>query len=361
MALYDSLGALIATNNPDLETTGFLSTNLTAGTYYLQIKPTGVGNPLIDPPTGYVLYGSLGQYDVRIVPPGGIKALPCFTGVEDGGLGIWMQSGSDDMDWTRREDVTPSSSTGPSGASGGNFYLYTEASSHNNETAILETPRFNLSTSVVPSLIFDYHMYGAAMGSLSVDVYDGIWHEDIWIRSGQQNTSEADPWETALIDLSAFAGKKDVVVRLRGITGSSYTSDMAIDNIRLSLDIDADELPDSWEFQYFGNITSAVATIDIDNDGFDNLSEYISGHDPTNASSFFAITNFSATATNGPSFIISWDSVAGRVYGVDWSDQLNNTFTNISGDLPYPSGSYTDAVERAGSQQFYRIEVRTGP
>ena len=51
----------------------------------------------------------------------------------------------------------------------------------------------------------------------------------------------------------------------------------------------------------------------------------------------------------------------GRVYGVNWSDQLNNTFTNISGDLPYPAGSYTDTVERAGPQQFYRIEVRAGP
>jgi hypothetical protein len=272
-----------------------------------------------------------------------------------------MQSGADDLDWTLWEGETPSSSTGPSGASLGNFYLYTEASGHNNETAILETPRFNLSSSAVPMLMFDFHMYGNAMGSLSVDVYDGVWHEDLWIRSGQQHTSAADPWETALIDLAAFAGKKDVVVRLRGVAGNSYSSDMAIDNIRLSLDIDADALPDSWEFKYFGNVTNAEASVDVDDDGFDNLSEYISGHDPTNALSFFSITNFRPAASTGPPVILSWESVSGRVYKVNWSDQLTTTFTNISGDLPYPVGSYTDTVERAGSQQFYRIEVRTGP
>ena len=267
MALYDSLGTLIATNNPELETTASLFTNLSAGTYYLQIKPTGVGNPLIDPPTGYVLYGSLGQYDIRIIPPGGIPALPSFSGMENGGLGVWRQSESDDMDWTLREGETPSSSTGPSGASGGSFYLYTEASSHYNQTASLETPRFNLSASGGLSLMFDFHMYGSGMGSLSVDVYDGVWHNDIWTRSGQQHTGKTDPWEPALVELSAFAGKKDIIVRLRGVTGSSFTSDIAIDNIRFSLDLDFDGLPDSWEFQYFGNKTSAVATIDGDNDG----------------------------------------------------------------------------------------------
>ncbi len=126
-------------------------------------------------------------------------------------------------------------------------------------------------------------------------------------------------------------------------------------------DLDGDGLPNVWELAYFGNPTNAVATADDDGDDFDNLSEYISGHDPTNGGSFFSITNFYAAATNGPSFIVSWESVSGRVYGVDWSDQLTNAFINISGDLPYPSGSYTDTVDRAGPQHFYRIDVRLDP
>ena len=132
-------------------------------------------------------------------------------------------------------------------------------------------------------------------------------------------------------------------------------------SISIDPDLDGDGLPNIWEAAYFGGSTNAVATADDDNDGFDNWSEYVSGYDPTNALSFFSITNFSAMASNGPPFIVSWASVTGRVYGVNWSDQMTNTFTNISGDLPYPSGSYTDTVERIEPQHFYRIDVRLSP
>jgi len=132
-------------------------------------------------------------------------------------------------------------------------------------------------------------------------------------------------------------------------------------SISIDPDLDGDGLPNTWEFDFFGGLTNAAAAVDVDNDGFDNLSEFISGHDPTNALSFFAITNFSATASNGPPFILSWQSVSGRVYGVNWSTQLTNTFTNISGDLLYPSGSYTDSVDRLEPQHFYRIDVRLSP
>lgn len=63
LELYDGTGALMATNNPVLETTAGLSTVVSNGTYYLKIRSTGVGNPLAKPsPTGYVRYGSIGQY-----------------------------------------------------------------------------------------------------------------------------------------------------------------------------------------------------------------------------------------------------------------------------------------------------------
>jgi hypothetical protein len=124
------------------------------------------------------------------------------------------------------------------------------------------------------------------------------------------------------------------------------------------VDTDSDGMPDLWEMQYFGNSTNAVASLDSDGDRTDNLTEYIAGTNPTNAASFFSIINFTVTATTDPSFIVSWEPVYGRIYGVAWSDQLNHTFTNISGDLPYPTGSYTDTVERAGPQHFYRIGVR---
>lgn len=65
LELYDAAGVLMATNNPPLETLANLMTVVSNGTYYLHIKPVGVGTPLSAPtPTGYVQYGSLGQYTI---------------------------------------------------------------------------------------------------------------------------------------------------------------------------------------------------------------------------------------------------------------------------------------------------------
>ncbi|MEE9224446.1 MAG: hypothetical protein V3U51_06845 [Thermoplasmata archaeon] len=45
-------------------------------------------------------------------------------------------------------------------------------------------------------------------------------------------------------------------------------------------DIDSDGLPDSWEIQYFGDL-SQDGEGDFDSDGFTNLEEYEAGTDPT--------------------------------------------------------------------------------
>jgi len=47
-------------------------------------------------------------------------------------------------------------------------------------------------------------------------------------------------------------------------------------------DIDKDELPDSWEYQYFPNdLTKLCGSCDYDNDGLTDKQEYESGSDPT--------------------------------------------------------------------------------
>lgn len=158
-----------------------------------------------------------------------------YTESFEAGIGVWTQNLVDDnIDWTLISGSTGSVNTGPDVASDGTFYFYTEASVPNeNKTAFLEAS-FDLSTLVTPYLLFDYHMYGGDMGTLSIDVHDGTsWTTGVWSLVGQQHISNSDPWKLAEVDLTAYVGLSNVLIRLNGLTGPSFNSDIAIDNIEV--------------------------------------------------------------------------------------------------------------------------------
>ncbi len=64
LAIYNSSLALVAENNPLTDVNATLSTNLPAGTYYLVVRPAATGTPTVASPSGYSIYGSLGQYTI---------------------------------------------------------------------------------------------------------------------------------------------------------------------------------------------------------------------------------------------------------------------------------------------------------
>lgn len=141
----------------------------------------------------------------------------------------------DDHDWRTDNDGTASGQTGPDvdhnpGSETG-YYLYTEASSEcNYKKAQLMTPCLDLSGMSKPRFTFWYHMYGVEMGEIHLDLQTSEgWVKDIISR---HSGNLGDVWLKDSIDLTAYAGEK-VSVRFRGITGSGYRSDMAIDDINL--------------------------------------------------------------------------------------------------------------------------------
>jgi M6 family metalloprotease-like protein len=238
----------------------------------------------------------------------------------ESGKGNWVDSAGDNFNWTRNNNGTGSSGTGPSYASDGNYYLYTEASSANNPnmTALMDNT-FDFAGITALSLQFDYHMYGAAMGSLDVDLFDGlVWTQSIWSISGQQHNGNSDPWTLAEVDLSEWAGLSDVVVRFRGTTGSSFTSDMALDNIRLinesSSTVTSNTLgvvsahgnpsPSVGEYEFiFGTVVTAI----VDSIIVSGATQYVCtgwsmlDHEPTaglGATNIFAITNNASLTWN---------------------------------------------------------------
>ena len=164
--------------------------------------------------------------------PGAISTFP-YTESFEGGLGAWSQVSGDDLNWTRDASGTPSRNTGPSSAFDGNFYMYVESSSPNypSKVAILEGPCFDLTGESQASFMFNYHMYGSSMGTLTLEASDdgGSTWAGLWSRSGNQNNT----WYDAVIDLSPYTGGF-VQLRFVGTTGSSWQSDMTIDNLMLT-------------------------------------------------------------------------------------------------------------------------------
>ncbi|KAL9986055.1 hypothetical protein ACROYT_G000121 [Oculina patagonica] len=134
----------------------------------------------------------------------------------------WNQSSSDDFDWTLASGGTPSSSTGPtSGQGGSGKYMYIEASSPRkpgeNAKLVVTVPN-NGNPSC---LSFYYHMYGASAGTLNV--YSG--NTKVFAVSGNQENN----W---LFAEKTFYLKG--VVTFEGITGRSYTGDIAIDSVQIT-------------------------------------------------------------------------------------------------------------------------------
>lgn len=165
---------------------------------------------------------------------GDVQSLPYAESFESG-IGEWVQSVSDDLDWTVHSGPTDTGNTGPVGAPDGSQYLYLEChdSSVQYKTAMVECS-FNLSFVETAEMTFDYHMYGTQIDYLSVDVYDGsTWTSNVWNRTGQQHTSSEQTWSKASIDLSAFAGNAAVTVRFRGKQKQWHAADMAIDDVRV--------------------------------------------------------------------------------------------------------------------------------
>ena len=62
--LYDSAGTLIASSNPEAALNASFNLSLAEGTYYVAVDGIGVGDPTVNPPTGYTDYASLGQYSI---------------------------------------------------------------------------------------------------------------------------------------------------------------------------------------------------------------------------------------------------------------------------------------------------------
>jgi len=122
------------------------------------------------------------------------------------------------------------------------------------------------------------------------------------------------------------------------------------------IDSDKDGMPDTWEEENFPEGTDALPGGNADGDIHDNLQEYITGMDPTDAASYFHIMN-AAMQADGSGFMVEWTAVSDRIYRVNWAPTMTNAFELLEGNIEGPVNSYTDTVHHVESQGFYKVDV----
>jgi hypothetical protein len=93
------------------------------------------------------------------------------------------------------------------------------------------------------------------------------------------------------------------------------------DSVAMGVDSDGDGIADAFEFQFFGNLTTASSTSDADGDGVSDRDEYLDGTSPIIASDRLSITAFS-TNPGGTSSPITWTSTTARLYLIETNPDL---------------------------------------
>lgn len=165
----------------------------------------------------------------------GCESITCS--LANGWFNIPNVYGGDVIDWRSHNGATATGSTGPSGdhTSGSGKYLYLEGSGNNgagclNSKALLYSPCIDLIGLSQVTCSFWYHAYGSGIGELHLDVIaDGQLFEDV---TAPISGNQGDQWFQKIVDLSRFGGTQIVLV-FRGITGSGFTTDLAIDDIAI--------------------------------------------------------------------------------------------------------------------------------
>ena len=125
-------------------------------------------------------------------------------------------------------------------------------------------------------------------------------------------------------------------------------------------DLDGDGIPAYWEELYFGGTTNAIASIDSDLDGIDNLGEYVAYTIPTNSHSVLIITDVSVPTGSSREVVVKLDSHRSRNYALEATSNLvlSASWTNLSGYVRGIDGELSLVSTNAADTGMYRVKAR---
>jgi hypothetical protein len=205
-------------------------------------------------------------------------------------------------------------------------------------------------------------------GALSVDLYLRIPAGNtptVVITNGSYYVPSPGQYDTA-------TGRVRINVPLLSATGNNVlavtygTSDFDGDGLTDSFEVgagsnpansdsDGDQMSDGFEYTYFGHPTNGDPNADADGDGQNNVAEALSGTIPTNASSALRVTS---VTVNGADVIVSFASVTGKNYRLEWSSAPGGgSWTTVQDNIPGTNGivPITHVGAAALPQRYYRV------
>ncbi|WP_452223453.1 M14 family zinc carboxypeptidase [Lacinutrix chionoecetis] len=275
---YREIGTLNWTEITDISINSYQLNGLTESTdYEVQIRTRCISNT-----SSYSTSANFTTLNAVPCTGTSINSFPYVESFENT-LGVWTDDTSDDFDWTVKQEEndgnsTPSTGTGPSLASDGEYFIYIEASDPNfpSKTARLLSTCIDFTGRKNAAFNFDYHMFGGFIGVLTVDISldNGASYVtlDDYTLSGSQQTSHTDAWKTQNVDLSLYDGQL-IKLRLSATTSSNasngWSGDIALDKFEITSDLETDSAPPSAVCQNItvqldssGNATITAADVD---------------------------------------------------------------------------------------------------
>ncbi len=152
----------------------------------------------------------------------------------------WTNVRTGNPQWLADNGGTPSSATGPTvdhtvGTAAGRYiFLETSSSTAGVADTLVSSVINTGANDTILELSYWYHMHGATMGTLEAWVIDEATGTPTLLNTitGQQQAGQTDAW---LEDKVAIAGFENSQIRVAfvGVAGSSYTSDMSIDDVAI--------------------------------------------------------------------------------------------------------------------------------
>ncbi len=174
----------------------------------------------------------VGQTDCQPVPA------PWSDSFESGISQCWIQDPNNDVDFQQWSGGTASFDTGPTGANDGTYYIYPETSGTTvGDKARITSPEVDISTITNPTLIMDYHMYGAGMGwfNVMVDSANTGNIDTLFSIYGDQGNQ----WNQLVLSLAGYEDPTtnaiSVILELTvdNANGFAFENDLAFDHVRI--------------------------------------------------------------------------------------------------------------------------------